>query len=250
MSENYWREVDPPVSFIPEKWSYEQKRTFRYGCIPYLCPTVRFDQFSRKRVLCIGDGAGIDAVEFARGGAIVSVIDISEKSIALTRKHFAEANTLTWLETAGVADARELPFGRPRWTTEDDFDTVYSFGVIHHIVEVERVIAEVVRVLKPGGTFIGMVYHKDSLLYGYSILRRAEREGITADEAMRLYSERNPGCPHSVAYTKSELAELLKPFSSVSITAHYPVVDTEEKRKLSVGAPDELGWHLIFKAAK
>lgn len=240
---SYWTEVDPPVSFIPEGWTYEQKRAFRFEkLLAYLPEVFNFAGYAGQRVLCIGDGSGIDAIEFARGGATVNVVDMSQKAIDLTKKHAQEAGVEI---VADVEDATALHF-------EDGiFDLVYSFGVIHHIPDVDKAVSEIARVLKPGGSFTGMVYHKDSLLYGYSILRRAEREGIAADEAMRLYSERNPGCPCSRAYTVEELGALfLGKFKEAKMASTYTVVDTLEKRKVVVDAPKELGWHLIFEATR
>ena len=55
------------------------------------------------------------------------------------------------------------------------FDLVYSNGVIHHLPQTALAIAEFHRVLRPGGTAIAMVYHRDSLNYYVSIMavRRA-----------------------------------------------------------------------------
>ncbi len=253
---SYWTEVDPPMSFIPEGWTYEEKRAFRHKCIPYLRDWIGYEKYAGKRVLCVGDGSGIDAVEFARAGAHVCVLDMSEKAIDLTKKHAKEAGVEI---TAWVGDATNIDLihaSEPRGIGFDPtafFDAVYSFGVIHHIPKVAKAVAEISRVLKPGGEFLGMVYHKDSLLYAYSILRRAEREGITADEAMRLYSERNPGCPCSRAYTIGELRNLLFAtyrFGSVEYNVNYNVIDLETKRKVPVDVSADLGWHLCFRAVK
>jgi|SRR6185369_1473117 len=251
MTNYYWQLVDPPVSFIPEGWSYEQKRTFRYANLAYLPNFVDFARYKGKAVLCIGDGSGIDATEFARAGALVHVIDLSEKAVDLTRKHFVEARTNGPGMSCDVGDARELPYDAGM------FDVAYSFGVVHHIDRASKAVSEIARVLKHGGEFIGMVYHRESLLYAYSILLRAQREGISPDEAMRNYSERNPGCPHSVAYTPDELRTLLAPhFETIATEIQYPVIDLPTgMRKVPVlvstdDAGRSLGWHLCFRAVK
>ncbi len=244
---SYWTEVDPPCSFIPENWNYEKKREFRYAELDYLHAAVDFPSFAGKKVLCVGDGAGIDALEFARNGAVVDVIDISEKAIDLTNKHFLQMRCKCPGVNGYVGDVSDtLPF------SGQTFDAVYCFGVLHHITSVQWAVSEIARVLKPGGQFLGMVYNKDSLYYGYSILRRAEREGITPDEAMRLYSERNPGCPHSVAYTCNDMVKLLGvgKFSEWEISTYYPVIDLPTKRKVRFETSAGLGWHLFFKATK
>lgn len=52
-----------------------------------------------------------------------------------------------------VADAENLPFAN------NEFDIVYSWGVLHHTPNTERAFQEVYRVLKPGGYLKGMIYH-------------------------------------------------------------------------------------------
>ena len=245
MADNdYWNENDPPMSFIPEGYSYEKRRTFRYETIPYLRTAAHFREFEGKRVLCVGDGGGLDAAEFARFGAKVSVIDASPKAIALTEKTFAEAGLS--LAASVVGNARQLPF------PNESFDAVYCFGVLHHIRDVEVAIAEAHRVLVPRGQYLGMVYHRDSLLYAYSIIRRGDREGLSPGEAMRAYSERNSGCPWSEAYTREGVEEMLVAFSSVDVRACYPVIDLPDRRKVcfQMEGEDDLGWHLFFLAVK
>jgi SAM-dependent methyltransferase len=255
MNPNYWRDVDPPTSFIPEGWTYEQKRAFRYQHLDYWHEWAQPERFKGKRILCVGEGSGIDAIEFARNGAHVTAIDTSAKTVALIHRHFVEARPPGGdVHGVDAASACALPY------KNESFDAVYCFGVLHHIPEVEKAVSEIVRVLKPGGLFLGMVYNRNSLLYAYSILARAEREGITADEAMRLYSERNPGCPHSVAYTSAELAVLLREFAPLTISPVYDVIDLPGQRKApfrvgqfaesAIIVPTGLGWHLLFEATK
>jgi ubiquinone/menaquinone biosynthesis C-methylase UbiE len=51
--------------------------------------------------------------------------------------------------SARTADATALPF------PDDSFDSVVSCLMLHHIIDWERAVAEVTRVLRPGGTFVG-----------------------------------------------------------------------------------------------
>jgi len=64
-------------------------------------------------------------------------------------------------------DAEQLPFETA------SFDTVWSWGVIHHSSSFDRCFAEITRVLRPGGQLILMVYHHPSLFwYLYCLLAR------------------------------------------------------------------------------
>ena len=241
----YWND-SAPMSFGPEKWTYAQKREFRYNLQSYMEHTFQFDRFrSGKSVLEIGSGAGIDSVELANSGAYVTAVDFTDNGVALTNALARETGQM-FLDVR-KADATKLPF------VNEHFDAVYSFGVIHHIPEVKKALVEIRRVLKPHGLFFGMVYNKDSMLYQYSIVHLHENEGLTEEELVSKYSERNIGCPYTHAYTKDELQKLLsKYFQCVTVKTRYNVVDLPNQRKVKLDLPEghPLGWHLCFEAIK
>lgn len=114
-----------------------------------------------KNVLEIGYGMGRDHLELAKRGAVLSGIDITPKNLEITRAHLS---VFGYGSDLYVGDAENLPF------KNNQFDFVYSFGVLHHTPNMEKAIQEVHRVLKPGGRcWIGL-YNKNSLFYrGYLI---------------------------------------------------------------------------------
>jgi ubiquinone/menaquinone biosynthesis C-methylase UbiE len=247
---DYW-EKSTPMSFGPEKWSYEKKRQFRYSLQDYMHDAFGFDEFSGKSMLEIGSGSGIDALEFARNGAKVTAIDFTDNAVTLTKELAQEAGLSVDISRG---DARKLNFA------DDSFDCVYSYGVLHHIPDVNRALSEIRRVLKPGGRLMAMVYNKDSLLYAYSIIylhgikeRMLLDGGCSEDDLVARYSERNEGCPYTRAYTKEEAKEEFgRFFEDVEVGVHYPVIDMPEKRKIKVTiqAENELGWHIVVKGFK
>lgn len=97
-----------------------------------------------QRVLDVGCGGGLLAEEFARLGCHVVGIDPSAPSIAVARAH-TQANSLTI--AYGVANGEYLPFPNAV------FDVVVCCDVLEHVAEVDRVLAESARVLKPGGVY-------------------------------------------------------------------------------------------------
>jgi ubiquinone/menaquinone biosynthesis C-methylase UbiE len=245
---DYWEE-STPMSFLDKNLSYEEKRRFRYSLQDYMHEVFRFSDFRDKLVLDLGCGAGIDSAEFARNGATVISVDITENATTLTKNLMLEAGLPYCVIQA---DALYLPF------RSSVFDCVYCFGVLHHIPEIEKALAEIRRVLKTGGQVMAMLYNRDSLLYAYSIVYlRGIKEGLlgkfTLDEILSKYSERRYGNPYTRAYTKIEAKELFeKFFKDVHIEVRYNVIDLPDERKVKVGLPDkyELGWHLIIKAIK
>ena len=239
---DYWENATP-MNFVDERWTYEQKREFRYSLQDYMHDAIDFDAWRGKRVLEFGCGSGIDAVEFAHNGAEVTAVDVTENACRLTKALAAEAG----VRIDVVQTDSTLPFD------DNTFDLVYSFGVLHHIPDVENTLAEVHRVLKPKGKVIAMVYNKDSLLYAYSIVHLHKSEDLSEEELTRKYSERIKDCPYTKVYTKNEARELFEQcFADVKIIARYNVIDTplQRKTKLDIDDKYELGWHLIVQGRK
>ena len=245
---DFW-EQGSPMSFIGENFIYEEKRKFRYSLQDYMHSTFKFNNFGGKLVLDLGCGAGIDSAEFARNGASVVSTDFTRTATKSTQSLLEEANLPAQVVQA---DATSLPFKK------ETFDCIYSFGVLHHIPDVDKAVVEINRVIKPGGQVMAMLYNKDSLLYGYSIVYlRGIKEGLlgklTMDEILSRYSERKEDNPYNKVYTKAEARALFSQyFKSCSVEVRYNVIDLPEQRKVKVSVPDEyeLGWHLIVKAVK
>lgn len=241
----YWEKATP-MSFSPEKWDYETKRKFRYELQDYMQEAFQFDKWRGKSVLEIGCGSGIDAVEFARHGADVVAIDITDNAVALTKELAKEAHQDIVVIKAEIEQI----------STVEKFDCIYSYGVLHHIPDVDSVLKEAHRLLKPSGVIMAMLYHKDSILWAYSILKRwvdDDEEYGDLDAATAFYSERIEDCPYTKAYTKQEAIGLFsRYFTDVNVSAHYNVVDLLQQRKVKLGISDkyELGWHLVVKAVK
>ena len=250
--EMYWNSRIPYTwKEIKELKDYEYFRNVRYSLQDYMAETIPFKDYKDKSILEIGCGSGIDLIEFTRNGALVTGIDFSYKAIDVTNR------TLTLLElnkksTALKMDAEHLKF------PSNTFDLVYSFGVLHHIPNTEKVISEIHRVLKVGSKAIVMLYNKDSLLYNYSIIflrgiLQKELESLTEEELLSKYSEYKEGCPYTRAYTSKEVRILFRAFKEINVSAHYNVYDSLETRKVKVPFLKEgsrLGWHLIVEASK
>ncbi len=245
----FWNKA-VPMTFVDKPKTYEEKRKFRYELQDYMHDVFKFENYKGKRVLEIGVGGGLDTSEFLRNGAQVVSIDFSELSVKSASQMIKE----TALEpNIFLSDATKIPF------QDAQFDAVYSYGVIHHIPGVENVLDEIYRLLRPGGTFTGMVYNKDSLLYAYSIIYlhgikdELLAKGMNEDDLAAKFSERFTENQYTKMYTKDSLKSLLdKHFENISIGTYYDVIDTPEKRKVKFTAENQkdLGWHLIFKATK
>jgi ubiquinone/menaquinone biosynthesis C-methylase UbiE len=97
------------------------------------------------RVLDVGMGScGCMAIFLARSGFQVIGIDHSPEAVLISRQE-AQKESFTGTFDARVADGEHLPFGA------DEFDAVCAYHSLHHMENVEQVIAEMFRVCKPLG---------------------------------------------------------------------------------------------------
>jgi ubiquinone/menaquinone biosynthesis C-methylase UbiE len=100
-----------------------------------------------RDVLEIGAGSGSVAQQLLSDAPELAwtAIDIDPhmtQAAATRLRGFAGASVQT-------ADATAMPF------PDRSFDSVVSCLMLHHIVDWERAVAEVARVLRPGGIFVG-----------------------------------------------------------------------------------------------
>jgi 2-polyprenyl-6-hydroxyphenyl methylase / 3-demethylubiquinone-9 3-methyltransferase len=98
-----------------------------------------------KKVLDIGCGGGILAEEFALIGCQIIGIDPSASSLATARAHAQQAGLDIDYR---VGSGEDLPFA------DESFEIVYCSDVLEHVNDLEKVISEIRRVLKPGGVFL------------------------------------------------------------------------------------------------
>lgn len=135
---------------------YEAALKHRYSLYPEIPRIAAFEQFEGKAVLEVGVGQGSDHFMFARMGAKLTGVDLTEKHCQMTRQFLRTFD----LEPHVVnANACELPF------PDASFDHVYSCGVLLLVPDLPRAMAEIRRVLRPGGTATIMLYNKSSLHY-------------------------------------------------------------------------------------
>jgi 2-polyprenyl-6-hydroxyphenyl methylase/3-demethylubiquinone-9 3-methyltransferase len=104
----------------------------------------RFDR-DKLSLLDVGCGGGFLAEEFARMGFSVTGADPSPASIEAAREH-ALANGLA--VAYEVARGESLPFDNA------SFDAVACCDVLEHVDDLDAVVGEIARVLKPGGLFL------------------------------------------------------------------------------------------------
>jgi SAM-dependent methyltransferase len=135
---------------------FREVERYRFDKLDYLEEAVPFDGLAGRAVLDLGCGLGTDTSRFARGGAVVTGVDIAPRAVALARENFRWRGLEGRFETM---DGERLDF------PDDTFDFVYCHTVLHFTPDPKAMIGEVHRVLRPGGRAVLMTINRESWLY-------------------------------------------------------------------------------------
>jgi len=233
-----------------------------------------------KRVLEIGTGVGTDARRIIGHGGLYTGINVDNGSTLAT------AMALTMFGLPGStrqmdATAMEFPAA--------SFDIVYTFGVLHHIPSVDSAVANIWRVLKPGGELVAMVYNRTSINYAVEIkvVRKLAARALGVPGVVRLagllgfpqpklerhrelarqargmseqeWLNRNtdgPDNPYSTVYDADQAARLFSRFAMRRQEVHY--FNHEHWGPLGRVLPASVvaalgrrwGWHRVVYAVK
>jgi 2-polyprenyl-3-methyl-5-hydroxy-6-metoxy-1,4-benzoquinol methylase len=177
----------------------------KYFVEPHIPGFAEFARWQNGRVLEIGCGIGTDTINFARHGARVTAIDLSEKSLEMARRR---------AEVFGLKDRIRFYHGSaealPDILPPEPFDLVYSFGVIHHTPHPERVLEQIRNYVRPGSTVKTMVYHRYSWKVFWILMTYGKCQFWKLRELVARYSEAETGCPVTYSYSKRELRNLME----------------------------------------
>lgn len=231
----------------------ERHRYLEYA--PWMPSVMGFDSFKGKRLLEVGCGMGTDLLQFARGGALCTGVDLTPRSVEISSLHFG----LYDLRADFVlGDGERLPFA------DNSFDVVYSNGVLHHTPDTARAVRELHRVLRPGGVAKVMLYHRHSLYYWTEIilhrgvLRGHFLRGHSPEEIMSRYVEysEHEARPLVKVYSQRQARQLFNPFREVRTEVEQMI--REELRFLRPLVSEKMfsrlrrsaGWNVIITAQK
>lgn len=210
-----------------------------------------------KRVLEIGCGAGSHSALFASHGACMTALDLSFERASAARRKFALLGADAHGSDALEGDGERLPFA------DNTFDIVYSNGVLHHSPDTEAAIAEVHRVLKPGGSAIIMLYCKSSINYwvtlwlGYGILRGGllrGRDSLGGKTEWAGSADQQLENPITRCYTRGQIRDMFSAFADVRerksefAISHLPKVGRWWMRRLRRTGRMHPGGYLPYGA--
>lgn len=124
----------------------------------------------------IGAGTGMMAAELLSSFPELQ-LTITDFDSSMLQKASSFVGTYGSRATVDVADATSLSF------PDGSFDCVFSFIMLHHVMEWEKAIGEAIRVLRPGGWLIGYDVLDNRL---FRLLHRLERAEVRLMRLERL----------------------------------------------------------------
>ena len=190
---------------------------YRFGLLAGVEP----EELRGKRVLEVGCGTGRFMDVLAEAGAEVWGVDLS-LAVEVAAENLARHARARVVQ----ADLFRMPFG------EDEFDFVYSFGVIHHTPDPRAAVAAMARHLRPGGGISVWVYGRgvSSGIRGRWVPRPHKVYGALAKRLPPRARARALS-----AYTRLALAAGSAPVVGAALRHVLPVQDLRRRGPLQDG---------------
>jgi SAM-dependent methyltransferase len=182
---------------IGTKEYFDQVEARKYFVEYHIPGFAQFERWGGKKVLEIGCGIGTDTINFARAGAKVTTVDLSEKSMDLARTRAAVFGLEDRIRFC-PGNAEELASFVP----VEPYDLIYSFGVIHHTPHPDAILGQLRQYTRPATTIKIMVYHRRSYKVAWILLTEGKGQFWKLEELVAKNSEAQTGCP--VTYTRRE----------------------------------------------
>jgi SAM-dependent methyltransferase len=248
---NYWNKQPCNIRHssceIGTKEYFDQVEQRKYLVESHIPGFAEFNKWNGKRVLEIGCGIGTDAVNFAKNGADYTGIELSNTSLEITKQRFELFQLKGRFFNIDAQQLDELA------KVGHDFDLIYSFGVIHHSPDPQKIIDNCLQLLKHDGTLKIMVYAENSW------------KKIMIDGGLDQY-EAQSNCPVAFTYTNNQIYNMLTNFRNIQINQEhifpYKIPDYKQYKYIKEEWFEEmpenifrtlekkLGWHLCITCQK
>lgn len=256
---------------VGTKEYFNEVESRKYLVEPHIPAFADFARWRGKKVLEIGCGIGTDTINFARHGAQVTTVDLSDKSMALARQR-AEVFGLSDRIRFCPGNAEELSSFVP----VEPYDLIYSFGVIHHTPHPDAVLEQLrkyTHAANPAAnsalatTVKIMVYYKWSWKVGWIIATEGHGKFWKLDDLVARSSEAQTGCPITYTYSRASGKALLErhgfKVTDVAVDHIFPYRIPDYVQYRYVREPyfawmppsmfhsleKRAGWHLLLSAS-
>lgn len=205
---DYWNarpcNIRHSLSPVGTRQYFDEVEARKYFVESHIPGFAEFERWRGKKVLEIGCGIGTDTINFARGGAQVTAVDLTERSLEIARqraKVFGVEDRVRFIQ----ANAERLS----DYVPVEAYDLVYSFGVIHHTPHPRNVIEQIRKYVHRDSTVKIMVYNRWSWKVLWILLVYGKGQFWKLDRLIAEYSEAQTGCPVTYAYSRKEGRRLL-----------------------------------------
>jgi SAM-dependent methyltransferase len=231
---------------IGTKEYFDEVEKRKYFVEPHIPGFAQFERWKGKKVFEVGCGIGTDTINFARAGASVTAVDLSDESLKLARqrtKVFGLENSVTFYQ----GNAEELTATVPL----QSYDLIYSFGVLHHTPNPRHAIAQIKQYMSSSSELRIMLYAKKSW------------KNIMIDAGLDQ-PEAQSGCPIAFTFTEQEVRDLLAGFHLLEIRQDHIFPFVIEKyvkyeyeiaswfaampKDMFTALEKNLGWHMLITA--
>lgn len=189
---------------IDRRFFGEARKYLPWDSVPF-DPLIDFAALGKQDVLEIGVGSGSHAGLLAARARSYTGIDITEYAVRSTSRRlecFGLKGTILRMD----AEKMDFPDG--------SFDFIWTWGVIHHSANTGRILEEMRRVLRPGGTATVMVYHRS--WWNYLILaglcHGVIRGRLLRGEALHEIQQKATDGAIARHYTRREWNDLVRPW--------------------------------------
>jgi len=261
---NYWNTSPCNILYSPKtlgtKEYFDEVEGRKYFVEAHIPLFAQFDKWKNKKVLEIGCGIGTDTINFARSGAKVTVVELSKKSLEIAKQR-ARTYNLNNIKFY-YANAEELS----KTVLPEEYDLVYSFGVIHHTPRPEKILNEIKKYCNKNTEIRIMLYSKWSWKMFWILLIHGQGKFWQIKKIVPEYSEAQSGNPISYTYSFREIHKLLKDFEISKMRKdHIFPYEIKKYKKYEYQyvwyfrwIPDllfkfiekRLGWHTLIVAKK
>lgn len=247
------------VSPIGTKKYFDEVERRKYFVEPHIPKFADFNKWKNKKVLEIGCGIGTDTMNFVRNGASVTAVEVSNESLKIAKqraKTFGFQNRIKFY----LANAEKLSKVVP----VQPYDLIYSFGVIHHSPNPEKIINEIKKYTDRHSIMKIMVYNRYSWKVFWILFKYAKGKFWKLDKVVAENSEAATGSPVTYIYSKKQASNLLSGFKITKMSVdHIFPYDIPEyikyrykkvwyfrylPRRLFRWLETTFGWHLLITA--